>query len=71
MQMQQRLYVIKIVDSKGRKKTILRLLYDGQEAYSFGYTKIVSVVPLFSENVGTAEDIMKDSGENEKGDEIL
>ena len=67
----QRLFVIKIVDSKGRKKTILRLLYDEQEAYSFGYTKVVSVVPLFSEDVGTAEDIMKDSDENEKGDKIL
>ena len=75
--MQQKLFVIKIIDSKGRKKTILRLLYDEQEAYSFGYTKVVSVIPLFSENVGTAEAIMKkdsdgnDSGENERGDEIL
>jgi len=65
----QRLFVIKIVDSKGRKKHILRLLYDEQEAYSFGYTKVVSVIPLFSENVGTAEDIMKDS--DEKGDKII
>jgi len=64
-QMQQRLFVIKIMDSKGRKKTILRLLYDKQEAYSFGYTKVVSVVPLFSENVGTAEDIMQDKNDEE------
>jgi hypothetical protein len=70
----QRLFVIKIIDNKGRKKTILRLLYDDQEAYSFGYTKVVSVVPLFSEDVGTAEDLMKDSDDddNEKnGDEII
>jgi hypothetical protein len=67
----QRLFVIKIIDNKGRKKTILRLLYDENEALSFGYTKIVSVLPLFSEDVGTAEDIMKDSDENEKGDKIL
>jgi hypothetical protein len=70
----QRLFVIKIIDNKGRKKTILRLLYDDQEAYSFGYTKVVSVVPLFSEDVGTAEDLMKDSydDDNEKnGDERI
>ena len=68
----QRLFVIKIIDNKGRKKTILRLLYDDQEAYSFGYTKVVSVVPLFSEDVGTAEDIMKDSDDdNEKGEKII
>jgi len=65
MQMQQRLFVIKIKDNKGRTKHILRLLYDEQEAYSFGYTKVVSVVPLFSEDVGTAENIMKDSNEKE------
>lgn len=65
----QRLFVIKIVDNKGRKKTILRLLYDEQEAYSFGYTKVVSVVPLFSENVGTAEDIMQDQEKENIGDE--
>ena len=65
----QRLFVIKIIDNKGRKKHILRLLYDEKEAYSFGYTKVVSVIPLFSENVGTAEDIMKDS--DEKGDKII
>jgi hypothetical protein len=61
----QRLFVIKIIDNKGRKKTILRLLYDDQEAYSFGYTKVVSVVPLFSEDVGTAEDLMKDSDDDD------
>ena len=65
MQMQQKLFVIKIIDNKGRKKTILRLLYDEQEAYSFGYTKVVSVVPLFSDNVGTAEDIMQDKNSEE------
>ena len=64
-QMQQKLFVIKIIDNKGRKKTILRLLYDEQEAYSFGYTKVVSVVPLFSDNVGTAEDIMQDKNSEE------
>lgn len=67
----QRLFVIKIVDNKGRKKTILRLLYDEQEAHSFGYTKVVSVVPLFSENVGTAEDLMNDNNKDEKGEEII
>lgn len=66
-QMQQRLFVIKIMDKKGRKKTILRLLYDAEEANTFGYTKVISVIPLFSENVGTAEQVMQEK--DEEGEE--
>jgi hypothetical protein len=61
----QRLFVIKIKDKKSRKKTILRLLYDEREAYSFGYTEVISVVPLFSDNIGTAESIMQEKDEEE------
>jgi hypothetical protein len=59
----QKLFVIKIEDKKGRKKNILRLLYDENEAYMFGYTKVLSVVPLFSENIGTAENIIQEKDE--------
>ena len=63
----QRLYVIRIRDDKGRKKTILRLLYDENEAYSFGYTEVLSVVPLFSDG-STAQNIMREE-DNDGGEE--
>lgn len=63
----QRLFVIKVKDKKGRVKTILRLLYDENEAYSFGYTQVISVIPLFSSEGNTAEKIMQ--GKEEEGEE--